>query len=55
MGNRFGSVEAVVVDLDKSIAKRVTVTGWERAKSRFRKGVAWVIGEGGVKRLEDGV
>ena len=47
--------ETVVVDLNKSVTERVAVAGWERAESRFGKVVMWVRGEGGVKRLEDGV
>ena len=47
--------ETVVVDLNKSVTERVAVAGWERAESRFGKVVMWVSGEGGVKRLEDGV
>ena len=43
--------EAVVVDADKSIAERLAVAGWKRAESGFRKGVVWVVGESGVKRL----
>ena len=47
--------EAVAVELDKSVAEWVAVTGGKFTEKLFREDVIWVCGKGGDNRLENWV